>query len=126
MDKKSIIIAQMEQVWKEHPDWTFGKLISIILCVEHLEPRLMYMSDEDLFKRSVHLSQKPSFFRIKKLPIKSRYKATELVAHIDDFIDYLEHLKVTSKDDEKFEHVLAYSMLVDDVSYMRDYLKTIC
>ncbi len=126
MDKQETIIQQLQLVWKAHPDWTFGKLISIILSMEHLEPRLMYMSDEDLFKRSIHLSKDAVSFKIKKLPIKSRYKASELIAHVDDFLQHLEQLKEISKVDSKFEQVLAYALLVDEVTYMREYLKTIC
>lgn len=124
MDKQSTILNQLELVWREHPDWTFGKLISIILCLEHLDPRLMYLSDEELFKRSVHLKKESNLILIKKLPAKSSYKASELVAHIKDFTMHLEELKLEANKTDRYELILAYALLIDEMEWVREHLES--
>lgn len=124
MDKQSTILQQLELVWREHPDWTFGKLISIILCLEHLDPRLMYLSDEELFKRSVHLKKESNLILIKKLPAKSSYKVSELVAHIKDFTLHLEELKLEANKTDRYELILAYALLIDEMEWVREHLES--
>ncbi len=124
MNKQSTILQQLALVWQEHPDWTFGKLISIILCLEHLDPRLMYLSDEELFKRSVHLKKESNLLMIKKLPSKSSYKASELIAHINEFIHHLKELKIEVNNSNKYELVLAYSLLIDEMEWVKEHLES--
>lgn len=126
MERNELLLSRLDVLWKEHPEWTLGKLISIIVSMEHLEPRLVYLSDEEFFKRCVFLSKHSNLFKIKKLPAQSNYRAAELIANINDFKVHVEDLKQMCNKDSKYEQIIAYASLVDDLKYMSEYLVEIC
>ncbi len=122
-NKQELILSRFSKLWQEHPEWSFGKLITVIIGLNDIDHQLFHISDEDLFRRIVSLKKNSNAYQLVELPEPMHGLTKEIVFLLNELIETIRAQKFDDYRSEKYEILVAYALFQDELKFMKKHLE---